>query len=168
MTNGGHRALLIYDRAGAVKAVVLVDERDYAWASRHRWNLVGADRPGGRMVARKLHKGGRTVFLHREILGLTFGDGLIGDHINGVHLDNRRENLRVATPGQSVQNTPSRRGSSSRYRGVSWVPRLSKWRVCVRIAGRDHYLGVFADERIAARAAEDFRIEHMPFAVRGR
>ena len=51
-----------------------------------------------------------THYLHREVLGLTPGDGLETDHRNGDRLDNRRSNLRVATRAQNAQNVPARSG----------------------------------------------------------
>lgn len=48
---------------------------------------------------------GRTVtLLHRWLLGLEKGDGMIVDHISRDVLDNRRENLRVVTPAESNLN----------------------------------------------------------------
>ncbi len=44
------------------------------------------------------------VLLHRWLLGLVPGDGLLGDHIDRNVMDCRRENLRVATPTESNLN----------------------------------------------------------------
>ena len=46
----------------------------------------------------------KNIWLHRVILGLT--DGLLfADHIDGDGLNNRRSNLRVATPSENRKNT---------------------------------------------------------------
>jgi hypothetical protein len=41
---------------------------------------------------------------------------------------------------------------SSKYRGVSWNKRYSKWQVKIRYDGKQHNLGSFEDEEEAARA----------------
>jgi len=51
------------------------------------------------------------------------------DHINGDPLDNRRENLRMATPMQNAANAHKRSGCSSIYKGVSWCRVKRKWKV---------------------------------------
>lgn len=43
--------------------------------------------------------------LHRLIVGLNDSSYYVADHINGDGLDNRRENLRVATRRENVTNT---------------------------------------------------------------
>ncbi|GJE06369.1 hypothetical protein AOPFMNJM_1685 [Methylobacterium jeotgali] len=107
----------------------LVDPEDHAWASRHRWchtygsgsicerfeGVFVIDRPDG-MYARRC-VGGRTLWLHREILirkdGPPGRGRWIGDHRNGNTLDCRRRNLRWATPSQNARNVP---GSRTRTR----------------------------------------------------
>lgn len=72
----------------------------------------------------------QTKRLHRVIMERMIGRPLARwehtDHINGNGLDNRRENLRLATPGQNSSNTrkpKAREGSTygklSKYKGVS-------------------------------------------------
>lgn len=101
------------------------------------------------------------VYLHREILGLTAGDGAQVDHVNGDRLDNRRCNLRVVRNAENAQNTSSRSG----YRGVHFDQARGKWMARVKLDYRHHFLGRYDDERDAARAAEAFRREHMPFST---
>jgi hypothetical protein len=73
--------------------------------------------------------------------------------------------LRVATRAENQQNRihPNVRNKSG-YRGVRRV-RAGRWQAEVRLGGRTHYLGQFADKREAARAASAFRAEHMPFST---
>lgn len=55
--------------------------------------------------------------------------GLHVDHINGDPLDNRRENLRMATPMQNAANAHKRSGTSSIFKGVSWDRKTRSWKV---------------------------------------
>ena len=154
------------DRHGEITAYALVDDCDarFAELSWHRDRkgyasgraYLGLD--GGR-------KRYRHLLLHREVLGLKTGDPRQGDHINGDRLDCRRSNLRVVTLAENNQNTSSREGSSSRFRGVHRRGGQRKWVASVKSGGRTNYLGSFEREEDAAAAAAAFRAEHMPFAV---
>lgn len=148
------------NRRGEVIAEALVDDELHAWLSRWAWSL------GSHGYAMRLTRiDGRRcpVYMHRQILGLERGDGRATDHINRDKLDNRRENLRIATQAENLQNRPSVRGSSSRYRGVS-LNRQQRWCAAATINGRSHFLGSYADEDEAARVVAAFRAEHMPFS----
>jgi HNH endonuclease/AP2 domain len=73
--------------------------------------------------------------LHRVIWIMLFNqipDGFYIDHINGNKIDNRLENLRLATNSQNQQNRPAPKNSSSGYRGVTWHKQVNKWmaRIC--------------------------------------
>lgn len=105
---------------------------------------------------------GHVGLLHRWLLGLTRGDGMIGDHINGDRLDNRRANLRVVTPGGSSQN---RRGyARSGYRNV-YRSRSGRWEAKCKIDRTPVYLGTFDTPEEAARVAAAWRSANMPYAV---
>lgn len=75
------------------RVIALVDDED-AWALEFSWHLNAKG-----YVRRTLLEPGREAHprLHREILGLAFGDPREGDHIDGNKLDNRRRNLQILT-----------------------------------------------------------------------
>lgn len=151
-------------RAGTIVAYALVDASDYEWLMRWRWHLSSYG------YARRGEGPGRNrrfVSMHREILGLEFGDPRQGDHRNLDRLDNRRENLRIAPRGDkdNSQNVGSNAGSSSRYRGVYWHELSQKWMARAQVDGTNHYLGLFADENEAGAVASAFRAAHMPFSA---
>ena len=74
------------------------------------------------------------------------------DHINGNRLDNRKENLRLATPQQNQMNRKSHRNSTSKYKGVSWDKSRNKWRALIMIDNKYKHIGRYQDEREAALA----------------
>jgi hypothetical protein len=90
------------------------------------------------------------VYLHRWIMRAP--KGLDVDHINGDRLDNRRENLQLCTRGQNMMKSRKRRGTRSRYRGVSWNAGKQRWQAQVNIDGRAKLIGRFESEEEAARA----------------
>jgi len=72
------------------------------------------------------------------------------DHINGDGLDNRRANLRAATPKQNVWN--SRGYGRSKYKGI-WLDKSSgKWCARIKVGDKVRNLGRYVDEETAARA----------------
>lgn len=152
--------------------VALVDDEDLdriltqynKWmainTSNDCWYAYTARRAGPRIEGKKIN-----FIMHREILGLTPGDGKLVDHINGNGLDNRRANLRIATTHQNAQNTRRALGGAG-VRGVTWDRDRQKWMAQIKAGGRKYHLGRF-DEKIAAALAynEAARRYHGEFAV---
>jgi hypothetical protein len=119
----------------------------------HKWHLDAdgyAVRGGGR--AKTLNEK-----LHRVILNAPKGSEV--DHINGDKLDNRKCNLRFVTHQQNCAGAPKRRSNTSGYKGVTWEPRATAWRVYIRIDGKQVHLGHFKDLEEAARAYDAAAVE---------
>jgi len=129
--------------------VALVDDADFDAVNRFRWHaqphratfyaVRNLPRSEGRRSTERLHR-----FLA--------GHWAIVDHINGNGLDNRRANLRPATNAENCANRPGIQGTSSVFKGVSWMKRNRKWAARIGHSGRQRHLGLFADEEEAARA----------------
>ena len=99
--------------------------------------------------------------LHRLLLGLERGDKSLVDHADGNTLNNRRYNLREATPQLNAFNKHKKRpGASSQYRGVTYDRRnrLRPW--CAQFGGRP--IGYFATELEAARAYDETAAQRFP------
>lgn len=149
----------LYGRDGRLRTSAVVDECDVELVAGYRWYRharsyiwTWARTEGGR----------ESVMMHRLILGLRPGDIHV-DHIDRDPSNNRRSNLRYATTAQNAQNQGSH-GGSSPYRGVTWHKGRGCWQAQVKLDGRNHYLGLFADEEDASRAAVAFRAKQ--YAVR--
>jgi hypothetical protein len=150
----------VYNGQGEVITLALVDAVDYDWLARYRWH---ADKGYAKRGLTKPRA--RSIMMHRELMGLSLGDPRHVDHINRNPLDNRRANLRVLPAGANRQNVGSCKGSSSKYRGVSWEKRRRKWRASGRFRGETITIGRYDNEEEAGEAAAAWRREHMPFAV---
>lgn len=132
-----------------------------------RWMLIDADKEslfkscgrlsvgsGGYAVWR-VRQGNemRGYLAHRMVLGLdAFSvDPQVVDHANGNKLDNRRENLRVCSHTQNVQN---RRGTSRYgFKGIS--PNGKRWQAKIASNRVVTCLGTYDTREEAARAYDD-------------
>jgi hypothetical protein len=148
-------------RDGSLRAISLVDDADGAQA-QHRWML----NTNGYAYRSVWVDGVRlpNAYLHREIMGMSRGDGLYVDHINRDKLDNRRANLRIVTSVESRQNTPAIGGASA-HRGVARDHTRGKWIAQAQLRRRHMFLGRFDSESEAVAVVRAWRKEHMPFAI---
>ncbi|KKN21672.1 hypothetical protein LCGC14_0923000 [marine sediment metagenome] len=127
----------------------IVDDADYVWLNQWKWCAYKP--PTGGFYAKR--KGsGRTILMHRQILGLGPGDKRQGDHIFHNTLDNRRNNLRICTGQENQRNRKPRSNTTSGYKGVSWHNRIKKWQVHIQVNRRRKHLGYFVLELDAALA----------------
>lgn len=107
---------------------------------------------------------GRTVGMHRLILGLEYGDGLEGDHINGDGLNNLRSNLRVLTRGKNQQNLHRRTTQRELPRGVHYDKRFDFYFAMAALDGKQRYLGSFDSAEDAELAVVAWRQTNMPIS----
>lgn len=163
MAADGLKRIPLHAKDGPVVAHALVSGRDFERLSRWVWRLGanGYAQRGLRVDGRY-----RTIRMHREILGLGFGDPRWGEHENRNKLDCQRSNLRIVHRGHldNQQNQGLRSDNSSGYRGVSWSKGDKKWAAYAWIDGRKHSLGRHDTPEGADVAAKAFRAEHMPFS----
>lgn len=135
--------------------VALVDDEDYEALSKHRW--YAGPTPRSTAIYAKRHEmrlgKNRSILMHREIMGLVGGPPPIVDHINRNSLDNRRANLRLATPSQSKSNTKMDHRNKSGFRGVYKMPNGT---FCAKrtINLKSIHLGTFATAELASAAYE--------------
>lgn len=124
--------------------IALIDAADLPKVIDTRWSLHDAR---GRSYARgKIN--GKWTYMHRLLLGLTEDDYC--DHIKGNGLDNRRSNLRSATPAQNTYNKAPRTCRS--YKGITPAQKQGSWIAQIRKEGRTLNLGTYENAEDAARA----------------
>jgi len=150
----------ITDYKNTIVAVAIVDSDMYDLLNSFKWNLNSNGYLIGEVITHESRKP-RKVQMHRFIMGLEHGDNKFVDHVNGNPLDNRRSNLRLATPAENAQNLPTlNKIGASQYRGVTKSPTKDKWIANGGLNGRSYYLGTFDTEIEAARYAAAWRRTH--------
>ena len=130
----------------------LVEVEDFEELSKYKWHAKKSRSNCYACRSVKLPDGKRkSISMHRWLINPP--EGLLVDHKNRISLDNRRSNLRPATPAQNSYNRgKSRRKSTSKYKGVSLLKRTGKWRSAIGFEGRTISLGSFISEKQAALA----------------
>ena len=104
-----------------------------------------------------------TLFLHHAIMGRP--QGMEIDHADCNGLNNRRDNLRVATKGQNQHNRRIDVDNTSGFKGVSWHPASGKWMARISCGGKERYLGVYdRAEDAAARVSKERTSLHGHFS----
>jgi hypothetical protein len=120
----------------------------------------------GRIYAVRGSKNCTQIYMHRVILERMLNrqleKGEIVDHINRNTLDNRRNNLRIATYTESARNTCKngfKTGTipASPYRGVYYEKRgkrIKRWVAQIKVNGKWKWIGLFKTDEEAAKARD--------------
>lgn len=127
----------------------IVDKEDFERVSSIKWCF----NKSGYAIAHKKGSGkkGQNISMHRFIMNTP--KGMDTDHINGNGLDNRKENLRICTHQENIQNQQIQNiNKSSIYKGVSFRKDIKKWSTKLQVKNRQIVIGVFPTERSAAMA----------------
>lgn len=134
---------------------ILVDNEDFALINQYKWYFnkgyaeriiyvkgSGRDRPKKYMQS-----------VHRLIMDAPKGKSV--DHINHDGLDNRRENLRVCSHMQNMNNIRMPKNNTSGYKGVRWHKGAQKWIAEIRCMGTRYYLGLYTNVDDAVNAYKE-------------
>lgn len=132
-------------KAGNIAGSLVLDKRDF----NSKYYYIMADR--------KMYKLHRLAYFY--VTGTDPGDMQI-DHINGNTLDNRFENLRLATNAQNSKNYKKPITNKSGFKGVSWCKQNKKWYAQIKVNNKKIYLGRYNSKLYAAlvyaRAAKKY------------
>lgn len=131
--------------------ITIVDDDDYEFLMQWPWYALKA---GDRYYAggsQCYPDGTMDHFLMHRII-LRAGPGEFVDHKSRDTLDNRRENIRICTPGQNVMNANLRSDSTTGFKGVSTTQTNGRWRATIQLNGRSKHIGRFDSPTEAAIA----------------
>lgn len=148
--------------------VVLIDDEEYSRILE--LSLTWGISAGGYVISTDRHKQYGQVRLHRFILG--FPSEMV-DHVDRNPLNCQKSNLRLCDKSQNAVNTTKKDMSKylgakkkSKYKGVYWAWRNSKWLAQIGFESRVIYGGYFENEIDAANKANTlYKKYHGEFAV---
>jgi hypothetical protein len=130
-----------------------VDEEDLPMIEGFRWRVAKCKQTFYAQSFLIVNKRYKTILMHRLILGLGDDRTILGDHIDGNGLNNKRKNLRAVNYAQNRWNTNKKNNCSSKFLGVHAVKnRDDKWIAKIMKHGKLFHIGVFETERQAALA----------------
>lgn len=132
--------------------IALVDEEDFSDLSNYKWYALKIN--DNNYAARNIRKenGKQTLILmHRQVMNL-FDKLLQVDHKDHNGLNNHKNNLRVCPCALNNKNSVSRKGSASKFLGVTKRKRNKKWEAAIFVNSKGIYLGTFEFEIDAAKA----------------
>jgi len=134
--------------------VALVDDEDFDRVSALTWSAHLENKEYYYAVHSINCEGKKKqIRMHRFILNVS-NPKIYVDHVNGDTLDNRKENLRLASNSENSRNLTRQRTNISGYRGVFKAPDSYKtrpWKAGIKYNNKNKHLGYFATPEEAAR-----------------
>lgn len=127
-----------------------ISAEDAPEVGRHNWMAM----IGARTVyaVRSVNEGGKrfTVYMHREILNAPCNMDV--DHKDRDGLNNRRDNLRLATRSENNRNRGPNAANPSGLKGAYLNKGGKSWSAKIRLHGKGYYLGTFPTAEAAHEA----------------
>lgn len=135
--------------------LVLIDEGDY---DAIKGNTLYLSKKANGFYVMICLGGNKSKPLHSYLMKPP--NGLMIDHKNRNGLDNRRENIRIATKAQNSYNKFDEKKSTSKFKGVYWAKDKDMW--CARITLNDKVIagGYFKCKIDAAHRYNELAMEH--------
>jgi len=98
--------------------------------------------------------------MHREILGLEYGDKRQCDHREPTQtLNNQRSNLRISTRAENNRNRGKHRNNTSGFKGVSYYKAGGTWQAQITVDYKKIHLGTRSTPQEALRTIQGRRCE---------
>lgn len=127
----------------------IVDDKDYDFLMQWKWYFNKNGNYAERTTSEKKNGRKTSIKMHINIMG---GSAFLIDHIDGNTLNNQKSNLRYCSYAENARNQRKRLGTSSRYKGIYWVTKRSKWHCRIMINYKYICIGYFDCEKEAAQA----------------
>lgn len=147
----------------------IVDDADFEYINQWKWFAKSNGKfKNGFYAARSVHfkneqgkNSGRTVFMHRVILGI---DGVShkiheADHVNHNGLDNRKCNLRLADRSKNCSNKRKKENTVTAFKGVS-VQKNGRFNAHIKHKQKNISIGSF-DTPVQAAMAYDLKAKEL-------
>lgn len=147
--------------------IAIVDPDDYQRLKKYKWYVCKGKRTfyAVRYIPKQEEQSRKNAYMHYLVIDIP--DGMYCDHINHNGLDNRKANLRAATPTQNNRHRRKHiKPTFSIYKGVCRVKGTKLWCSRISVNGKRINLGYFDSEIEAAKAYDEgAKRYHGEFAV---
>jgi hypothetical protein len=142
----------LFNKNGFLVEYTYTEFDNYDIVSQHNFCLVAAH---GKKYVKCANE---SLSMHQLIFGRRAEKGYKIDHINSDGLDNRRNKLREVTNSANSANQLKRKDVSSKYLGVSFNKRESKWIAEIRHQKKRYFLGRHENEYDAAKIRDIYAL----------
>lgn len=123
---------------------VLIDDEDYNKINNHNWSIEKHALKKGKQYFRYFENTIKTtITLHRLVMKCALHDNKEVDHISGDTLDNRKQNLRICTHTQNMQNVKRRINNRTGYKGVDYKKDHKKYEARINVNKKCIRLGYY-------------------------
>jgi hypothetical protein len=138
-----------------------IDAEDYDRLMKHTWRVIRKDSGRLKVVTNIVTaKGNRQVSLGQFLMNPPKGK-MVYPRRFMEGLDYRKSNLIVCTMKERQRILPkSRHHGSSRFKGVSFISSIKRWRASIKVNGKSISLGAFQSEVDAALAYNQAAKDH--------
>ena len=129
----------------------IIDAVDIEKVTGRNWYAIRDHRSARVSAATSVVADGKkqTIYMHRVVLP---ADDLMVDHANGEALDNRRANLRVATPSQNTANCHAHIKNKSGMKGIWYDAKRGVFVANIGVGGKKKHIGRYQTADEAANA----------------
>jgi len=141
------------------KYVALVNDEDYDYLMQFDWSAKVESHTI--YAYRNIYKDKvwvSSISMHRDLMKVTDPKIKI-DHRDHNGLNCQRTNMRECTHADNMKNMISHKDGTSKFVGVSWFKKYSKWRAVIMKDGKQVFCGYHATAEDAARAYDKKAIE---------
>lgn len=160
---------IIVDSPKYGKKTILINDEDYNLIKDYTWrvNFVRGNFYAITTICRTGQKP-QTIKMHRLILGLTDPKTFV-DHKDSDGLNNRRDNIRIATLAQNTRNTGANSRNTTGFKGVYMYknghPSSGLFTATLRCKDKKYHGGYFKTAIDAAKKYDELaKIYHGEFA----
>ena len=137
----------------------LVDDEDFPYLNRFRWSIsnIGADEYVAMSLTATDHNSPRKFYIQKFVIDCPQNMEITFIDKNGLNIT--KQNLRILTKQKRTQTSHGQVISTSKYKGVSWRNVGKKWAAQIYSNGIHHWLGVYKDEKQAAKVYNEKALE---------
>ena len=127
--------------------------KDFCWMDRgdRIMSTIPNEFPLYEKVVRNNNTKVKHIALHHLILEIYDSKNIIVDHINRNPRDNRKSNLRIATPSENMYNRSKGKNNTSGIIGVRYNKKDKRWRSEIGYKNQNLHLGQFINKEEAIK-----------------